>query len=665
MDKVEDGLQQIHEAIVKYILEFLKTGVFRNKTTNSFMIAYSQVHKLADDEHESSKRLFDYYITTITTYLKESVEKIKTEEGEALIDAFIREYNQAKILIHWMRKVFTYLDKFYTKNQSIGSLCTNAMNELHDILFQPLMDRLFTVVTNIIKEDRDGMVVQRYKIKNILRIFEDIDMKNPDLVKTKDDLYWTGTHVFGVINNWFKDHFLVATELYISQKSARFIASYSAPEYIKEAMKYLDEEDNRKSEYIMQKNNFHERINQVNLKYMVENNAKTIAKMDTGIRFMFKNKKDVELKEAYKLISKHPDSLKTITEELDPFVRERGEELYNNRDLAKDPVKFIPELIKLKRELDSLIEFAFDNHILFQDTKNKAFSHFMNKEHYSKQLSNFCDYEMKLGIKGKNNTQIEEKLNDIINLFKCLNNKLIFQIEYAKKLSDRLIQAKSLSQIAEKSLISKLKAEAGVTYVNKMTSMMQDLETSKTEIDLYRASKHRGSPNGIYFNVQVLQHGAWEIDKIKFDAFEYPSFLTKCMEDFNSFYINRHKTHKLSWALGLGSMEIQYLYLQKPYISITTLMQFSLLIILEKYEKLKIEKISEIMGCNPLLLANEANALLYHMSYNPKKLKTNGIILSDAGEKEDLKPKNEVYINKEFAANSLKINTIPAVFRVS
>jgi hypothetical protein len=116
----------------------------------------------------------------------------------------------------------------------------------------------------------------------------------------------------------------------------------------------------------------------------------------------------------------------------------------------------------------------------------------MNKELYSKQLANFCDYEMKVGLKGVNNeAQVEDRLNNIINLFKCLNNKLIFQLEYAKKLSDRLIQNKSISLTAEKNLISKLKAEAGVTYVNKMTSMMQDLETSKSEMDMYRSLNHR------------------------------------------------------------------------------------------------------------------------------------------------------------------------------
>jgi hypothetical protein len=665
MNRIDEGINEIHEAIVRYVLEYLKTGIFKNKTPNAYMVAYSAVHRLADDENDSSKRLYDYYISVIERYMEDAYNTLKNEEGERLIDAYLRENDQCKILIHWMRKVFTYLDKFYTKNQNLGSLCTNAMKTYFNKLFKPMKEQLFAAVNKMIEDDRDCNVVGRYKIKNLLRIFEEVDMKNPDLNKEGDNLFWSGEPQLLVLNEWFDKKFLGSTESYISAKALKEIASLSAPEYIKSALKYLDEEDQRKTEYIHR--NFHDKIDKTNYKYLIEANAKTLAKMETGIRFMFVNKKDTELKEAFNLIIKYPESLKAITEEMDPFIRERGDELYNNKDLAKDPVKFVPELIKLKKEMDTLVEFAFDNHILFQDTKNKAFSYFMNKEHYSKQLSNFCDFEMKVGMKGANESQIEEKLNNIINLFKCLNNKLIFQIEYAKKLSDRLIQGKSISLIAEKSLISKLKAEAGVTYVNKMTSMMQDLETSKTEMDQYRSSPthNRGCPNGIPFNVQVLQHGAWEIDKTKFEKFDIPVFLTKCMEDFNQFYINRHKTHKLTWAQGLGNLEIQYLYLKKSYQSVSTLVQYSVLIVLEKYEKMSIAKISEIIGLNQNAVMNEVNALLYHPSFNPKKSKACGLISSaDAADGQDLKPENEISVNKDFMANSLKINTIPVVFRV-
>lgn len=40
MNRIEEGLTQIHESVIKYVLEFLRTGVFRNKTTDAYMSAY-------------------------------------------------------------------------------------------------------------------------------------------------------------------------------------------------------------------------------------------------------------------------------------------------------------------------------------------------------------------------------------------------------------------------------------------------------------------------------------------------------------------------------------------------------------------------------------------------------------------------------------------------
>lgn len=58
-------------------------------------------------------------------------------------------------------------------------------------------------------------------------------------------------------------------------------------------------------------------------------------------------------------------------------------------------------------------------------------------------------------------------------------------------------------------------------------------------------------PNGIVFNVRILQQGAWDIDKQKFDRIDLTPFLNFCIDDYTNFYIKRHKNYKLSWAYGL------------------------------------------------------------------------------------------------------------------
>jgi hypothetical protein len=75
-------------------------------------------------------------------------------------------------------------------------------------LFAPLQKKLYQAVNNMIKEDRDCSMVERYKIKHVLRIFEEVDMKVPDLVKEGDNLYWVGQPTLGILTDWFNNHFL-------------------------------------------------------------------------------------------------------------------------------------------------------------------------------------------------------------------------------------------------------------------------------------------------------------------------------------------------------------------------------------------------------------------------------------------------------------------------
>jgi hypothetical protein len=64
-----------------------------------------------------------------------------------------------------------------------------------------------------------------------------------------------------------------------------------------------------------------------------------------------------------------------------------------------------------------------------------------------------------------------------------------------------------------------------------------------------------------------------------------------------------------------------------------------------------------------LLITSEVSALLFHPAFNPKKLKTAGII-SVEGEETEITTESQISINKTFQANSLKINTVPTIYKV-
>ena len=103
--------------------------------------------------------------------------------------------------------------------------------------------------------------------------------------------------------------------------------------------------------------------------------------------------------------------------------------------------------------------------------------------------------------------------------------------------------------------------------------------------------------------------------------------------------------------------------MKKQYKSVSTIVQYLILFNLEKYEKLTISKLSELIGIKEDIVSNEATFLLYHPSFNPKKVKTQGLILTDAKDGADLEPINNVWVNEAFSINSLILNTIPTKTR--
>ena len=661
----------IENEIINGLLEYVRKGTFPNNNPSSFINAYTLVQNMSDQGDSSNEALFQYFNQKIQDYIEECHKKISRKSNIQLIDIFIKLTENINFLIYWMRRIFAYLDRFYTKAKQTRSLCKNAIELYRDNFFVHIQDDIYREVNKLIKEDRNCNLEYRPKIKIILKIINDLDLPNPMIVKENNKIMWIqGDEEGQNINkensfaeNWYNKYFQRETIKFVKDKANADISNMSAPEYIASQLKYINEEYVRESEYI--NSAFHQKINEINYKNLIGENAEELGRMDTGFLYMFQNKRNEELKKAYQLISLYPKSLSVITNAFQPYIKKRGEDINNNKEISKDPKKFIPELIKLKKEMDDLVGDCFENNKFFQDTKNKAFSNFMNKDFYAKQLANYTDYCMKIGFKGKEE-EVENTLNDIIGLFKCLNSKLVYQIESNKKMSDRLIKNTSISTNYEKKLISKLKQEQGVQYVSKMTQMMNDLDKNKKEIDEYKLNGHRGAPNGIKFNVQIVSQSAWEINKKAMEQLEIPKFLKFCKDDFEQFYLRKHSGQKLMWCLGLSKIEIQYLCFKNKNISTSTLPQFLILLNLEKYKTVTLSKLAEMLGCHISTVLNDISGLAYNPSFNPQSIKEKGLILGtfDADKKE-FKENDEISFNYNFNYNRQKFQTLPLLSRKS
>ena len=663
---VKKGKKMIQKEIINNILNYLTKGIFPNNKPESFMNAYTIAQRLCDLGDKQAKDLLDYHNQTIKTYMIDCKNKLKTQSNNNLLDDFLLHTEHIYILIYWMGRIFSYIDQHYNKHKTKTTLSKESMKLYAEIFFEDFQINIFNEVNKLIKEDRNGNTETRPIIKRVLKIFKDLDLENPKIMKENNRIVWVSDNNKGEKSNpevqelWFNNYFSKETESFASTKASNDIRSMSTPEYVASQLKYLDEEIERKSEYINVR--YYASIDEINYKYLIGDKSRELAEMDTGVKNMLETKKDEQLRNLYELFKLHEDSLNEISKIFDPYIRNRGKVLYDNKELSKDPKKFIPELINLKKEMDNLVKNCFENNPIFQDVKNKSFSLFMQKDYYAKQLSYYVDHCMRIGFKGKSSEEIDNILNDIISLFKCLGSKLVFQTESNKKMSERLIKKVSLSYLSEQSFISKLKQESGIVYVSKMQEMMSDLEKNKKETESYKSLEHKGMPNGIKFDVTVISQSAWEISKTVMEKLEMPKFLESCLKNFEKFYINKHNGQKLMWCLGLSKIEIQYLYLKNRNISVSTLPQLLILLNIEKKQPQpqSIGELAGLLGCKLSTIITDIQGLVYNPSYNPHGESNKGVIVGTFnGATKEFKEEDKIEINMNFASAKVKFNTFP------
>ena len=672
LEEFEKSKKEMENIMINSLLLYVKDGTIPKGNNSTHMTCYNTIYNFTDSGY--GDELLNFHNSKIEEAANGCYERIKNLSGFDFIDSFIDCNNKLNSLIFSMSRIFLYTsnnhlkgtdDKNNVRKYQEDDVSEFSMKIYKENFFNKLKNKIFSSLNEIlIRDERNGNNEFRIKLISIMKTLQCMDYNKPRIFKIsetskiwKEEEKDTNKINLAYQDEWFK-YFESETIKYIRNKAERDIKNNSAPEYVKCELKYLNEEDERLDSYVY--GGYHARIKEINYEYLIKNNAQQIVDMDTGINNMFKTKKKDELNEVYQLFSFYPECLKLIQLSFRAYIKERLLALYNDKEFSKDPKKFVPALIDLKKEMDEIVVLCFANDNDFQDQENKEFSVLMSKDHYPKQLANYADFCMRNGFKGKSEEEIEGTLNDIISIFKNINSKLVFQSETEKKMSDRLIKGLSINMNAEKMLISKLKQENGVTYVSKMNEMISDLEKNKAEYEGYKLSKSHGAPGGIKFNIQVISQSAWDINKSNMEKIEVPLFLQNCIDDFQSFYLGRHQQTKLIWCLSLSRIEIQYLYLQNKNISTSTLPQFLALYYLEQKGNLKLETIATLLGCNVKKVIYDIRGLIFNPSFNPKGTTDKGVILSNIDEKtKEFKPSTEISINRKFSVNRQKFNTLP------
>ncbi|TVY34074.1 Cullin, partial [Lachnellula occidentalis] len=562
---------------VDKIMVDLKNGI----DMNLYMGVYTAVHNFCTSQkavsnaptgtviggahrgaHLLGEDLYQNLIQYLTSYLKNLVKLSRTHTDEALLSFYIREWDRYTTAAKYINHLFRYLNRHWVKREmdegkkNIYDVYTLHLVQWRQTLFSEVNEKVMDAVLKMIEKQRLGETIEHGQIKSIVGSFVSLGLDDSDSTKSTLDVY----------RFHFEKPFLEATKAFYQAESKQFVAENSIVEYMKKAEARLDEEEERVEMYLH---------SDVTLSLKKTLHGALISDHSTILRDEFQillnNDRVDDMERMYKLLARIPDGLDPLRARFETHVRKAGLDAVSKVAVEADklePKVYIDALLEIHTQYQGLVKKAFQDEPEFTRSLDNACREFVNRNPVCKSGSNkspellakYADAVLRKGTNGAEESDLENTLNQIMTVFKYIEDKDVFQKFYSRMLARRLIHTTSSSDDAETSMISKLKEQCGYEYTNKLQRMFQDMQISKDLNTGYKEFEGKlvepGDARPVDASYSILGTGFWPLNAPQTD-FTPPAEIAKAYERFQTFYGQKHSGRKLTWLWQFCKGEIK------------------------------------------------------------------------------------------------------------
>ena len=150
-------------------------------------------------------------------------------------------------------------------------------------------------------------------------------------------------------------------------------------------------------------------------------------------------------------------------------------------DAINDAKMYVSTLLEIHAKYQNLVKLQFEKDIIFVTALDKGCKKFVNSNSVTRKakssskspelLAKYSDILLKKSNTNTNETETEDLLDQLMIVFKYIEDKDVFQKYYSKFLAHRLVKNVSASDDSEANMISKLKQACGYDYTHKLHQM--------------------------------------------------------------------------------------------------------------------------------------------------------------------------------------------------
>ncbi|TFY81653.1 hypothetical protein EWM64_g2358, partial [Hericium alpestre] len=477
----------------------------------------------------------------------------EAQEGERLLKALTKVWEDHTDSTTKISSILKYMDRAYSKSAHVPEVIDAGRHLFLDrVIRPPIKGHLISAILSLLQIERNG----------------------PD-----------GTSVY---KQELEPAVLRESALYYTAEGERLLETCDAPEYLQRVDARLAEEESRAHQYLsLQTSGPLQQILKVTL--ISPHLTQVINMPNSGFDVMIDADKVNDLSRLYRLFILVPEGLSTLRRVLKDSVVRRGKELNNlstspeledggedeyeqsgkgkGKGKARPPnagsqslalaLKWVEDVLRLKDKFDVVWKSAFKSDRDLESGLNEAFESFINLQPRAPEfISLFIDENLKKGLKGKTDAEVEDVLDKTITIFRYITEKDVFERYYKGHLAKRLLQGRSVSDDAERGMLAKLKVECGYQFTQKLEGMFHDMKISAETMQAYRSHLEKTTAPEVDISVTVMTSTFWPMSYAS-PACTWPPELIRASKSFEQFYLNRHSGRRLTWQPTLGNADVR------------------------------------------------------------------------------------------------------------
>ena len=450
-----------------------------------------------------------------------------------------------------------------------------------------------------------------------------------------------------VYKKYFENEFLRDTEEYYSQEAQKNISSMTGLEYLYKAQHRFEEELGRLNVYLDLSTK--KLLIEVFITAYITKHSKIITEMD-GLYNLLDTEKVQNIKKIYVMFLNNESATSLFEsafsdyqkKNLNNISKQPYQEEKNVLTVIKDLINFHKKIIGILKCLQEVGHEKVKNLVF---TVKEGFERHINVDKKVLfGLNVYLDYQYKEGFKHMKDSEIETDLTDVLDLFKYIHDKDVFEKSYKAFLSKRLLIGRSASEENEKLFVGKLQQECGSYFTSKIEIMFKDIVLSRM-INTEFQSRYQSNLNTAdwikSFEIKVLTAGNWSFQNDK--VCNLPKELKYWTKEFENFYVNKYPGRTLTWAFSQGLVELRTTLGGKKKEFLATTYQMCLLLLFNSTNSIQVQ---DIIAQTMIAKEEAYNHLQAFLSFK---------ILVKSNTETELNDHDFVSINENFTHKSYRI----------